>query len=62
MVQEDGRLLHAGKRGHTCHDAGLEERSEERGGRHDTSARGELNRLSSILWIGKSLFLIFQLT
>ena len=44
MVQEDGRLLYAGERGYTSHDAGLEERFEERGGRHDTSARGELKR------------------
>ena len=44
MVQEDGRLLYAGERGHTSHDAGLEERFEKRGGRHDTTAGGELNR------------------
>ena len=44
MVQENGGLLHAGERGHTSHDTGLEERFEERGGRRDTSARGEVNR------------------
>ena len=44
MVQEDGGLLHARERRHTSHDAGLEERFKERGGRYDTSARGKLNR------------------